>query len=174
MRYNIPEEEFDKIKKGASFDDVAPEFDGVSYKIYKPKRLKHIMFGLDRIAKVLGASSFADWVSPFTEYPFRLYALISDYVPDSYKAPVAIDFKTQLDQKLQKKLLPKFKGMPTSVEYYKTKRILKDNAGNIVTDFLDQNLYEYIDLIARIDFDFSFLLFTFRASGICRRYFETC
>ena len=80
---------------------------------------------------------------------------------DVYALPKDVDFKTQLLEKLQKKLLPKESGKPTVVEYYEIKKPLTDEAGNPTKNFLGQQLYEYENLIAQIDFDFKFDEFGF-------------
>jgi hypothetical protein len=78
------------------------------------------------------------------------------YSPKKYEAPTDIDFKTQLSSNLHKKLGPKTNAVPSWAEYYEIKRPSTDSEGDFQLDEFGNVVFEYINLVARIDFELIF------------------
>lgn len=173
MRFKIPLVEFNKVAEAVPAlkewsGQLSKEQEHYLIRGGEMSGVKQSEFALNRVCQVNFSKTFNEWINQYKQEPFKIYSFLSDdriwkndYLQDKYDAPLNVDFKTQLKVKLHKKMLPKINGAPTSVEYYEIKRPKTDANGGQVLDTFSRPVFEYENLIARVDFELVYDSFGF-------------
>ncbi len=168
IRYSLTKEDVDNIRKGLPKNVTVCYMNGVNYEMdYGIISNLKSLFAIDVIINTnFEETNFADWLKNREIPYYKIYAYVSGGVKDNadiYRLPSDIDFKSDLYLTLEKKILPKIKGVPTSVEYYEKKEVFLVN-GRPST--------EYSDIICRVDFSLYYDLngFIFKKDAILKWY----
>jgi hypothetical protein len=168
MRFKIPLSEFNQLSS------AVPALKNLDYKLSQDQqsvllrggelsKVKQSEFALNRACQSFFGNNFENWSNGYKQEPFKLYKFMIDdriwkdgYGQEKYEPPFNVDFKTELGQQLHKKMLPKEQGKPTRVEYYEIKRPEADGVGGIKLDPFGRPIFEYINLVASIDYTLTY------------------